>query len=49
MRREGGWAGWHVATAPRAPAWDLRIHNHAYLILRMVELMNVYMYEYFQM
>ena len=37
--------GWHVATAPRAPAWDLRIHNHAYLILRMVELMNVCMYQ----
>ena len=46
MRREGGWVGWHVATAPRAPAWDLRIHNHAYVILRMVELC---MYEYFQM
>ena len=29
----GGWAGWQVATAPRAPAWDLRIHNHAYLLL----------------
>ena len=22
--------GWQVATAPRAPAWDLKIHNHAY-------------------
>ena len=30
MRRKGGWAGWHVATAPRAPAWDLKIHNHVY-------------------
>ena len=25
--------GWQVATAPRAPAWDLKIHNHAYLLL----------------
>ena len=23
--REGRWEGWQVATAPRAPAWDLRI------------------------
>ena len=25
QRREDGWEGWHVATAPRAPAWDLEI------------------------
>ena len=25
MCREGGREGWKVATAPRAPAWDLKV------------------------
>ena len=39
--REGGWEGWKVATAPRAPAWDLKVyHTKIVLYVQMLSLLH---------